>query len=388
MKRKAPDLPPPPGRPAKPARLNRPFTRRAGRTFHFAFVLFLVALISALFLAVIWPFAQALLLAALLTGLSHPLHRRILAWTNGRRNLAAAISLLIVFSLILGPVSALIGLVVRQALMVSEQAIPWLQSLFEASGPADLHTWLFKSFPWLEGYLPGEEEFVRNVGNAAQAAGTYLVSGVSAFTTGTAIFILNAFVMFYAMFFFFRDGRRILATVLSWLPLADEEEGSMVERFASITRATVRGTLLIGFIQGSLGGLGFYFAGLQGAAFWGAVMMVLSVLPAVGAALVWLPAVIWLYLSGEVGTAILLGAWCLFVVSTIDNIVRPPLVGRDARMPDLMILVGTLGGLYLFGPIGFIIGPMICGLFLTAMEIYAAVFRSILVPAKSMNPEA
>lgn len=370
------------------ARVTRPFTRRAGRTFHFAFVLFLVVVVTSLFLAVIWPFAQALLLGALLTGLSNPIHRRLLVWTGGRRNLSAALSLLVVFLLIVGPVSALVGLVVRQALTISEQALPWMQSLFEASGPADLRHWLFNNFPWMATFLPEEEEFVKNVTGAAQAAGSYMVTGVSAFTAGTATFILNAFIMFYAMFFFFRDGRRILSTILSWLPLGDQEEGSMVERFASVTRATIKGTLLIGFIQGALGGLGFFFAGIEGAAFWGAVMMVLSVLPAVGAALVWLPAVIWLYLSGEVWNASLLGAWCLLVVSTIDNIIRPPLVGRDARMPDLMILVGTLGGLYLFGPIGFIIGPMVCGLFLTAMEIYAAVFRNILVPAKSIDPSA
>jgi len=138
--------------------------------------------------------------------------------------------------------------------------------------------------------------------------------------------------------------------------------------------------VVIGIIQGTLAGIGLWFSGLPSAAFWGTIMAVLSIVPGIGAALVWLPAVIYLFVVGEKLTATLLLIWCAAVVGTIDNMLRPKLVGKDAKMPDLLILIGTLGGLFLFGPIGFIIGPLVCGLFLTVWEIYGATFKDVLPP--------
>ena len=194
--------------------------------------------------------------------------------------------------------------------------------------------------------------------------------------------------MIYAMFFFLKDGRSILQKIFYYMPLRHEDEIRMLERFVSVTRATIKGSLLIGLIQGSLAGIAFYFAGIDGAAFWGTIMVVLSVIPGVGTALVWVPTVIYLYLIGSSVSATLLAIWCAGVVGTVDNFLRPRLVGRDAEMPDLLILIGTLGGLFFFGPIGFVIGPVVCGLFLTALDIYGATFKSILPPVKSLNPDA
>jgi predicted PurR-regulated permease PerM len=169
------------------------------------------------------------------------------------------------------------------------------------------------------------------------------------------------------------------------MPLSHDDEMLLLERLTSVTRATIKGTLVIGIIQGALAGLGFWAAGIDGSAFWGTIMAVLSIVPGIGAALVWLPAVIYLYLTGQTLTATLLLAWCVAVVGTIDNILRPMLVGKDAKMPDLLILIGTLGGLFLFGPIGFIVGPIVCGLFLTILEIYGATFKDILPPVRSLR---
>ena len=160
----------------------------------------------------------------------------------------------------------------------------------------------------------------------------------------------------------------------------------MLTQFASITRATVKGTLVIGIIQGALAGVAFWVAGIEGAALWGTIMMILSIIPGIGAALVWVPAVIILFVTGHYLTATLLAAWCAAVVGTVDNFLRPMLVGRDAKMPDLLILIGTLGGLFLFGPIGFIVGPIVCGLFLTVWDIYGTTFREILPPVTSFRP--
>jgi predicted PurR-regulated permease PerM len=167
--------------------------------------------------------------------------------------------------------------------------------------------------------------------------------------------------------------------------LSDDDETRMLTQFASITRATVKGTLVIGIIQGGLAGIAFWVAGIEGAAFWGTIMTILSIIPGIGAALVWVPVVILLFVTGQYLTATLLATWCAAVVGTIDNFLRPVLVGRDAKMPDLLILIGTLGGLFLFGPIGFIVGPIVCGLFLTVWDIYGTTFREVLPPVTTFR---
>ena len=359
----------------EPAHIDR-------KHFHTAFVLILVLAMSALFLAVIWPFVKALLLAAILAGFCHPLYRWLTGLFRGRTSGAAAVTVALLFLLLVGPLGAFLGVAVQQALHVSEQAIPWAQQHFGAASTFDAHAWLVRRFPALAAHVPGQAQLVASVGTAAQAAGGFLVASASRLTTETAIFLLNLFVMLYAMFFFLRDGEAILERLLYYMPLRDEDEARMVQRFVSITRATVKGTLVIGVIQGALAGVGLWVAGIDGAVFWGTTIVVLSVIPGIGPALVWVPAVLYLLVTGHVLAGTLLGVWCAAVVGTIDNVLRPTLVGRDAKMPDLLILVGTLGGLYLFGPIGFIVGPIVCGLFLTAWDIYGVAFQHILPPVK------
>jgi predicted PurR-regulated permease PerM len=359
----------------------------SGRKFRTAFVIILVVAVSALFLAVTWPLLQALLLGALLAGLCHPLYRWITRLLRGRRSLGAIVTLVILFIVVAGPLSAFLGVVVQQALAVSNQAIPWVQQHFGAASTFNAHDWLAQRFPALADYVPSQAQLVESVGAAAKSIGGFLVTVASRMTATTAALLLNLFVMVYAMFFFFRDGEKILEKIFYYMPLSNEDEALMLQRFTSITRATVKGTLVIGIIQGALAGFAFWVAGIDGSAFWGTIMAILSIIPGIGAALIWVPAVIYLIVSGQVLAGLLLLAWCAAVVGTIDNILRPILVGKDAKMPDLLILVGTLGGLFLFGPIGFIVGPIVCGLFLTVWDIYGATFKDILPPVKSLRSE-
>jgi predicted PurR-regulated permease PerM len=357
------------------------------RNLRTAFVLLLVAAVSGLFLAVLWPLLRPLLLAALLAGLFRPLYRWITRLLGGRASLGAAITLLVLFILAIGPISGFLGIVVQQALRVSDQAIPWLQQHFGAASSFNAHDWLVQRFPALSDYVPSQEQLLQNVGAAAKSAGGFLVTVMSRMTATTAAFVLNLFVTLYAMFFFFRDGPTILERIFYYLPLSDDDEELMLARFTSITRATIKGTVIIGIIQGTLAGVAFWIAGIDGAAFWGTIMAILSILPGIGAALVWVPAVIILFVNGQYLTALLLFAWCATVVGTIDNVLRPALVGKDAKMSDLLIMVGTIGGLFLFGPIGFIVGPIVCGLFVTIWEIYGATFKDLLPPVKSLRSE-
>jgi predicted PurR-regulated permease PerM len=176
------------------------------------------------------------------------------------------------------------------------------------------------------------------------------------------------------------DGPVILRTILSYVPLASGQREEILARFVSVTRDALRGSLLIGLIQGCLAALAFWVAGVPGPAFWGTVMVVLSIIPAVGASIVWIPAVIYLFLMGKVVAGVGLLAWCAVVVSSVDNFLRPRLIGRDARMSDLLILLSTLGGIVLFGAVGFIVGPIVAALFVTVWHLYGEEFREWLRP--------
>jgi len=186
----------------------------SGRKFRTAFVLILVVAVSALFVAVTWPFLKPLLLGALLAGLFRPLYQRVTRLLGGRRSLGAIVTLLILFILIVGPISAFLGVVVQQALGISNQAIPWVQQHFGSASTFNAHDWLVRRFPGLANHVPSQDQLVQNIGAAAKAAGGLLVSAASRLTAGTAAFLLDLFVMLYAMFFFLKDGEKILEDFL------------------------------------------------------------------------------------------------------------------------------------------------------------------------------
>ncbi len=268
-------------------------------TFRTAFVLLLVLAISIAFFWVVLPFFQPLLLGALLAGLCHPLYRWVTRLLRGRVSLAAGLTLLMLFIVIVGPFTAFIGLVLRQAVAISNEAIPWVQQHLGTASAFDVHNWLVQRFPSLGRYIPEQQQIADNAAQAAKAIGGFLVAGATQVTAGPAGFLLNLFVMLYAMFYFLRDGREILEKILYYTPLSHRDEIQVLERLTSVTRAAIKGTLVIGFVQGALGGIAFAAVGIGGAAFWATIMMVLSIVPGIGSALVWGPAVIYLYVIGR-----------------------------------------------------------------------------------------
>jgi predicted PurR-regulated permease PerM len=207
-----------------------------------------------------------------------------------------------------------------------------------------------------------------------------VVHGLSTVTGGTFGFLLGFFVFLYAMFFFYLGGGAALERVLSYVPLPRADKELLVDRFLSVARATLKGTLVVGLVQAALTGGALAIAGIPASAFWATLVFVLSVLPGVGAPLVWVPAAIYLAATGRSGAAIALSIWCAAVVGTIDNLLRPRLVGGDTQMPDILILISTLGGITLFGAAGLIVGPIVAALFITVWEMYGSGFRELLAP--------
>jgi len=348
--------------------------------FRNAFLLGLAVAISLLFLAMIRGFITALLVAAILSGITHPLYRRlrdsrVLRRLGARKTLASLGTLLIVVVVIVLPLIGFAGLVVAQAIEISQAVRPWVEA--QISQPSGLDR-LLEGLPFYDLIAPYQDQILEKAGQVVTRMGGFLVNTVATATRETAVFFFMLFVTLYAMFFFLIDGRRTLDKILYYMPLAPEDEDRMVEKFISVTRATLKGTLVIGVVQGGLAGIAFAVVGIKGAAFWGTVMAVLSIIPGVGTALIWIPAVLYLFVIGEVGAGIGLGAWCAAVVGTVDNLLRPWLVGKDTKMPDLLILLATLGGLVLFGAVGIVIGPIVAALFVTVWDLYGVAFKDYL----------
>jgi predicted PurR-regulated permease PerM len=181
--------------------------------------------------------------------------------------------------------------------------------------------------------------------------------------------------MVYLLFFFVRDGAVLVDRLVHVLPIGDARERRMFGKFAEVSRATIKGTGVVGIVQGALGGITFALLGFDGAVFWGVVMTALSILPAVGASLVWIPAAIWLFTTGAIAKGVILVAVGVLVIGLVDNLLRPILVGRDTKMPDYLILLSTLGGITALGLSGFVIGPIVASLFLAAWDMFAEDFR-------------
>jgi predicted PurR-regulated permease PerM len=187
-------------------------------------------------------------------------------------------------------------------------------------------------------------------------------------------FVLGLTLMLYLAFFLLRDGSKLVELIIRALPLGDERERLLFAKFAEVTRATVKGNLLIAIIQGALGGIIFWILDINGAVLWGVVMAIVSLIPAVGAALVWVPAAIYLAAIGDVMDALILTAFGVLVIGLADNVLRPLLVGRDTKLPDYIVLLSTLGGIAMFGMNGFVMGPLVAALFMSFWGIFIREF--------------
>ena len=357
------------------------------KNFNKAFVVLLLLFITAVFMAMIWPFLMTIIMAAIFSGLTRPMYRGLKRGLGGRSSLAAALSLVVIVFGVLLPLAALLGAVTAEGIKVSQAVKPWIQR--QLAEPAEFSD-LLKKIPFYDYILPYKETIFLKAGEMVGRLSSFLINSLSSVTVMTAQFIFMLFIFLYTMFFFLVDGQRILSGILRYLPLKPEDQERMLEKFTSVTRATLKGIAVIGMVQGSLVGAAFASVGFPSAIFWGTVAAVMSMVPGIGTAIVWLPGVIILFMGGHYGTAIGLLAFCILVVGGIDNFLRPRLVGKDTSMHELLILFGTLGGIIMFGVAGIIIGPILAALVVTVWEIYGVAFQDELpdrVEPASGDPE-
>lgn len=314
-------------------------------------------------LADFWkPIFWAIILAILFTPVSDSLSARM----GGRRSLGAALTILIVTVLVIIPTAYFGSAIISQAL----ETLETLQSDVDRIGLYldRIEAELLAQFGTGTTGLA-----IDNLGdrleNVIAGIGSWFVNLILGAGQGAAVFFIQLGMMIYLLFFLLRDGSAIYRAVFASIPLAGGQKERFFERFAVVTVATIKGTLVVSVVQGALGGIIFAVLGIPGALFWAAVMTVLAILPALGAAIVWFPAAVILALGGEWGRALILMGYGAFVISVVDNLLRPVLVGRDTRMPDWLVLFATVGGLTTFGVSGFVAGPVMAALFVVSWQM-------------------
>jgi predicted PurR-regulated permease PerM len=349
----------------------------------FKSLLFLVFVATLLFALILWPFFGAVCWAVFIALVFWPMHQRFLHGSHNRPNMAAAASITVILLIVILPMLMIAGSITQQAsLLVDEmrsgnisvavyfqraiQVLPeWARNILNRFGMADLALL--------------QQKVMAMLGNSGQAL-TARVVGIGQVTLD---FIVAFFVMLYMLFFMFRDGDQLSQSVARAIPLHPQHTRRLLTQFATVVRATVKGNIVVALVQGGLGAIAFWVLGLPGAVLWGAVMAVLSLLPAVGAALVWGPVALYYLFTGEIVKGIGLVVWGTLVIGLVDNFLRPMMVGKDTRMPDYLILVATLGGIVVFGLNGFVIGPVIAAVFLVSWEMLATARQTSVMPPGS-----
>ncbi|WP_291842772.1 AI-2E family transporter [Maricaulis sp.] len=351
-----------------------------------AFIAALALVISWVFLWMIRDYLAALFLAGVLALFLAKPHDWLSGKLGDRRGLAAGLLVTGAVLAFVIPAAILMGIVAEQAIDVTGMVTPWVQdqvSHIRENGLDGLPDWL----PFRDEIIEYQASITAQIGNLAGTVGRVLVNSLRAGTGGFLVATLNFFILVYALFFFLMTGRRAARSAVTLLPMTVEARELLAGRALSTIRATVKGSFLIALVQGGLTGIGLFAAGVPGSVFWAAVAALLSIIPMIGPPLIWLPAAIWLAATGQPVAAFALTGWGAIVISTSDNILRPILVGKDAKMSDLMVLISTLGGLTLFGAVGIIIGPVIAALFTSVWFIFRESFAGLLEEDEAEPPD-
>lgn len=333
----------------------------------------LLILVSLAFFWVLKPFFGPIFWAIAIAIIFAPVQNWLTCKMPSRRNTNAALTLLICLVIVVIPVIFTVTSVVGQ--------IADFYRMVE-SGKVDLGKYLQKiqdGFPTLQNWLArfgvDIDSLKQGAASGAMATGKFVAQHSLSIGQNAFGFALATGVMLYVAFFFLRDGDKIIGLLYRALPLGDERENLLFTKFAEVTRATVKGNIVVAIVQGSIGGIAFAALGIGGALLWGVVMAIASLLPAVGASLIWIPVAIYLFATGAIIKAIILVLIGAVGIGLIDNILRPILVGRDTKLPDYLVLLSTLGGLVLFGINGFVVGPLIAALFIAFWGIFIREFQ-------------
>lgn len=333
--------------------------------------LLLLALVTIAFGAILWQFHGAVFWGVILAILFAPLHRKLLRRMPRRRNLAALCTLGLCLIVVILPMTAITVSLAQEATIIYERMRSgqlnfglYLQQVIAA-----LPAWAANLLDRLNLTTVGELQ--QKFSSVAVQASQFVATQALSIGQNTLQFIVSFGIMLYLLFFLLRDGSSLALRIGQATPLDETHKRQLVSKFTTVIRATVKGNIVVAASQGALGGLIFWILGIQGPVLWGVSMAFLSLLPAVGAGLIWVPVAIYFLATGAVWQGVVLTAFGVGVIGLVDNVLRPILVGKDTKMPDYVVLISTLGGMALFGLTGFVIGPVIAALFIASWDLFS-----------------
>ena len=338
------------------------------------FLLVVLIGIGIVFFNMIKFFLIPTILAAVFVALFYPLYGWLLKIFRNRKSLS---SIVCCFALLLGlltPVSIVANLVSGEAISLYQTTEQKIQQIIQKGDERLLKN--IKEYKWVKKLHLNEIDWQSSLQESAQAGAKLLATVINKASKGTFQVLANLFLTFFAMFYFFRDGDKLIQRLKYLSPLAEKYKEELFLRFISVSRATIKGTVVVGVIKGLIGGLTFWIFGISSPVLWGVVVAILSVIPMLGAWLVMYPAAVIMLVMGHIWQGIALFLISTLIISSVDNILQPRLVGKSSGLHDLLIFFSTLGGISMFGAMGFIIGPIIAALFVSILDVYGIEFKS------------
>ena len=343
--------------------------------YHRVFLL-LLCIVTAGFFAILWPFLGAVFWGVALAVLFAPLHQRLLARMPTKPTLAALATLGLCLLIVILPLVLIGASLVREAALIYENLSSgeinvgaYFQQIMSA-----LPGWATRALDGLG--LASVIDIQDKLSSVAVQASKVVATQAVGIGQNTLGFLVSFAVMLYLLFFLLRDGAQLARRIRYALPLEPSHKAALASKFTTVVRATIKGNLAVAMAQGALGGLIFWLLDIQGPVLWAVVMAFLSLLPAVGAGLIWGPVALYFFATGDVVKGSILAAYGVLVIGLVDNVLRPVLVGKDTKMPDYVVLISTLGGMALFGLTGFVIGPLIAALFIAVWDLFSQDLKS------------
>lgn len=342
---------------------------------YFRSFIILLGIVSVAFIWILLPFYGAIFWGVILAIIFAPVQRRLLVFTKGRRTISALMNLLFIIMIVIIPVILLTGALAQEIGMLYKRM---------DNGEIDVADYLEQIIASLPPFVTDSlqrigitnlEDLSTKFSQFAMSAGQFLTKQAVNIGSNTFQFIISLGIMLYLLFFLLKDGSDLARHCRSLVPLSEDQKSHLFKKFTTVVRATVKGNIAVAATQGALGGIIFWVLGVEGALFWGVLMGVLSLLPAVGASLIWIPVAIYYFSTGLLVKGIVLTAYGLLVIGLVDNVLRPLLVGKDTKIPDYIILISTLGGLSLFGLNGFVIGPLIAAIFMACWDLFPSAIQ-------------
>ena len=337
--------------------------------------LLLLAIVTIAFIWLLIPFYGAIFWGIILAIIFAPLQRKLLAKTKGKKTLSALISLVLIVLIVIIPLILITGALAQE-----------VATLYKSMERGDLN--IGRYMEQIVNVLPetvksavdrlvgGDINQLRErISDFALSSGQFLTKQAVNIGSNTFQFLVSLAIMLYLLFFLLRDGTELARHCRELVPLSEDQKSHLLRKFTTVVRATVKGNIAVAAVQGALGGIIFFILGIQGALFWGVLMAILSLLPAVGASLIWAPVAIYFFATGSLMQGVILTAFGVFVIGLVDNILRPILVGKDTKIPDYIILISTLGGISLFGLNGFVIGPLIAAIFMACWDLFPSAIK-------------